>query len=147
VSSTSARPDAGRAALLAEALLWLTIARLLLSMLPFRQVAALLGLEESRRPCPIRPVDPATLEAVGWAISVLARRLPWSSTCLVRALAGARLLCRREVPITLHLGARAAGNSTLLAHAWLSAGGWILLGERDAVGCRLLATFETAPAA
>ena len=46
MSSTSVRPDAGRAVLLAEALLWLTVARLLMSMLPFRQVAALLGLEE-----------------------------------------------------------------------------------------------------
>ena len=146
MSSTSVRPDAGRAALLAEALLWLTVARLLLSMLPFRKVAALLGLEESRLPSPSRPVDPATLAAVGWVIPALARRLPWSSTCLVRALAGARLLRRRDVPVTLHLGARSAGNGTLLAHAWLSAGGRILLGERDAAACRLLATFETAAA-
>ena len=57
---------------------------------------------------------------MGWAIPALARRLPWSSTCLVRALAGARLLRRRDVPVTLHLGARSAGNGTLLAHAWLS---------------------------
>jgi hypothetical protein len=147
VSSTSVRPDAGRAALLAEALLWLTAARLLMSILPFRRVAALLGLKESRRPSQSRPVDSATLAAVGWVIPALAQHLPWSSTCLVRALAGARLMHRRDVPVTLHLGARSTGDGTLLAHAWLSAGGRILLGARDAAGCCLLATFETAPAA
>ena len=151
MSSASSRFEAGRwakhrPALLVEALLWLTIARLLVSMLPFRRVAALLGLEECPQLRPPRPENAATLEAVAWVIPAVARQLPWTSTCLVRALAGNRLLRRRDVLAPLHLGARASGDRTLLAHAWLSAGGRILLGEREAGHCRTLALFETRAA-
>lgn len=57
-----------------------------------------------------------------------ADRLPWSSTCLVRALAARILLARRGVRgATVRLGVRKE-EGRIEAHAWLVLGATILLG-------------------
>lgn len=72
-------------------------------------------------------VDSAQAVDVARALSAVAARLPWTSTCLAQALAGARLLHGKGLQAMLTLGAAkrpAAGleGDPVLAHAWLDHG-------------------------
>lgn len=50
------------------------------------------------------------------------RLLPWQSQCLSRSIATYVMLRRRGVSAALFAGVRLAGNSSLLAHAWVDTG-------------------------
>jgi len=66
---------------------------------------------------------------VSWAIAAVSARLPWTSTCLMQAIAGQSMLRRRGIPATVRLGlARDEGTGRLLAHAWLVSGDAVLAG-------------------
>lgn len=69
---------------------------------------------------------------VAWRVEHVAGRLPWHSTCLVRAVAGMLLLKRRGVGgWAIRFGVRKR-DGVLEAHAWLLLGPTILLGEGEA---------------
>lgn len=70
----------------------------------------------------------ARAAAAARRVARLAPRMPFATTCLVRAVAGALLLRRRGLrDVTIRLGVRRSGG-TLEAHAWLIHGGVVLLG-------------------
>lgn len=128
-----------------EAVVALAAARLAVTLLPFRIAAKAFGLA----PADPRDADPREDEAVDvvcWAIAGTAARMPWNSTCLVRALAGAALLQRRRLGGMLYLGvSRApAGGGTIAAHAWLSSGGTILTGGAERPQFTPVAAFRIA---
>lgn len=85
--------------------------------------------------------DPAAEPALrnGSRARAVARRgariadcLPWLSTCLVRAMAGALLLGRRRIrEAVIRFGVR-KHHGRMEAHAWLLPGPEILLGGEDA---------------
>lgn len=68
------------------------------------------------------------IDRVAYAIPRAAARVPWRATCLVQALAAKRWLARMGVDSQLRLGARASAGDGLDAHAWLEAGGRIVVG-------------------
>lgn len=114
-------PSAERRLLLrALTLLWLC--RLALWLLPFRFVAR--WVDRSR----VRPASAdAGVRRVAQIIEVASSYVP-RATCLVKALAGARLFAEQGEHVRVVIGARkrAAG---LEAHAWLEAGGQVVLGN------------------
>lgn len=116
-----ALPSAERRLLLrALTLLW--GCRLALWTLPFRFVAR--WAERSR----VRPgASEADGRRVARAIGVASRYVP-RATCLVRALAGARLFAEQGRRVRVVIGAR-KGAAGLEAHAWLEAGGRVVLGR------------------
>jgi len=117
-------------AALAEAVLCLGLARLLLLM-PFKRIAPLLGQPEPGGDPVIVALPPSErLNAlvIRQALLRVTDRLPWNSSCLVRALAGRMMLWRRSMPSVLHLGARSDSEMEMAAHAWLRCG------EIDVVG-------------
>ena len=75
-----------------------------------------------------RPDEAARIERVAFAIPRAAARVPWRATCLVQALAAKHWLGRMGVDSRLKLGARKTGEQALDAHAWLEAGGRIVVG-------------------
>ena len=81
---------------------------------------------------------------VGAAIRRGSQRLPWYSSCLVRALAGRMMLSWRRVPSTLVLGV-ASHDDGLRAHAWLVAGDGVVCGGKDAARFRPIASFGADP--
>jgi hypothetical protein len=122
---------------IAEALLCLAGARLLL-LVPFRWLAPLIGRPQARADCSIGVLGPdesATASAVRRAILRGGARLPWHSSCLVRALAARMMLRRRRLPTVLQLGVRGSAATELSAHAWLKCG------EIDVVGTEIAAEF------
>lgn len=127
-------------AMVLEAALALTAARAALALVPPRRLlrdAAAVATPPSAVP----PPDARTLaggRAVAAAIEGAARRLPWTSTCLVRALAGRFMLRRRHIACALHLGV-AKPADRLEAHAWLTVGDLILTGGAQAPGFTPLA--------
>jgi hypothetical protein len=109
--------------LLVEAACWAALYRVALWVLPYRllhraasrrTVSTASGLQ---RPVPLR---------VAWAVEVAGRRVP-KSTCLVRALAGQRMMARHGYQSALRIGVEhpAAGFA---AHAWLEYEGQVILG-------------------
>lgn len=68
-----------------------------------------------------------------WAIGAVAAHLPWTSSCLVRALAAQRLLKRKGIPGVLYLGtfldAHDRSNKLFKAHAWVQCGDKFIVGE------------------
>ncbi len=64
-------------------------------------------------------------------INGLSRRTPWRSTCLVKALAAHRMLARRGIKSTVHLGVKKSDSKGLEAHAWLSVDGSVRIGGEN----------------
>ena len=109
--------------LLLEAALFLGVSRLVLLTVPFARIAPWL------RRSPDRGLHDARIVlAVGDAVTIAARNVPWNAVCLPQAMAAKAMLARRGQGSALHLGAAKAGSG-LTAHAWLVAGGEIVVGE------------------
>lgn len=123
-----------------EAAIWLLLARVLLVVLPFRRVAALLA------PAPGRggraPDRPRQIARTRWAVTVLAKRVPWRAVCLQQAIAAQRLLWRRGVESDLYLGAARKPDGALAAHAWVLAGDDPVVGVETAAGFSCVAVFR-----
>jgi hypothetical protein len=130
------RQMTGRQRLLVmEAGLFLGLSRLLLIALPFGRIAPWL-----QRGPDSGAGDAATVLAVRQAVTVAARNVPWNAVCLPQAMAAKAMLARRGQGSALHLGAAMAGGR-LSAHAWLVAGGEIVVGEAGMPDMTPLARF------
>ncbi|MBW7458870.1 lasso peptide biosynthesis B2 protein, partial [Paenibacillus sepulcri] len=55
-------------------------------------------------------------------INTVSRHTPWESKCLVRAIAGMKMLERRRIDSTLYMGTAKDKTGQLIAHAWLRSG-------------------------
>ena len=121
--------------LLLEAALFLGLARLALLALPFGRIAPWL-----QRSPDSGAGDTATVLAVGQAVTIAARNVPWNAVCLPQAMAAKAMLARRGQGSALHLGAARAGDG-LTAHAWLVVGGEVVVGEAGIAEVAPLARF------
>lgn len=122
----------------------LVVARLALRTTSFWTVLRWLGMQEARADAAKAPRDRQRTVLIGWAVRAAAARLPWHSTCLMEALAGAAMLRGHGLPGTLSLGVgrgtasdmavlgrEAASEDSILAHAWLHCDGLVLTGEAE----------------
>ncbi len=117
-----------------EALALLGLAWLAVRLLPFRAIAPWLGMVHSPHeflPETILSGDARQAKAVRSALHAATRRLPWTSTCLMRCLAGRLMLGRRRVPSLVRLGV-AREEAQERAHAWLIASGIDVSGGESA---------------
>lgn len=120
--------------LVTEAVSALVVARALVFIIPWRFTAYVIG--PATFPDAVIPTPSVQIgRALGVArrVTRLADRLPWASTCLVRALAGALLLRWRGMPNgAIRLGCRKV-DGKIAAHAWLVWDGIIIMGgpEQD----------------
>ena len=123
-----ARIPRTRRRLLWEALGALTIARGAMALLPFRRIAAWLGTLGAESPATAAPEEIRSAEEVGWAVGVLARRVPWDGRCMAQALAATGMLRRRGLEGTVSFGARRGESAGFDAHAWLRLGSCVVTG-------------------
>jgi Transglutaminase-like superfamily len=116
--------------LLGEALLGLALARAAILFLPFRRIAAWLGSPGAVSPNVATEAELRVAKEVGWAVGVVARRVPWDGRCLAQALAATGMLRRRGLDGTVSFGAGQAGDAEtgFVAHAWLQVGPCIVTG-------------------
>lgn len=105
--------------LLAEAAVWLALARIAL-FVPFRWLAPKLG-EATESPSEDQ-TESAIGARVAWAIAAASRYTPWTTRCLAEAMAAKAMLGVRGVPTTLYLGTGKNEQGEFSAHAWLRCG-------------------------
>ncbi len=117
-----------------EAMFWLGISRVAILILPFKTIAPHLGrhmaeIAEDKNKDRDPENSQAIKQAVSKAVETTARYLPWKCRCLVQAMAGKKMLDKRQIPATLYLGVSKAEEKGLAAHAWLRSGEFILTGD------------------
>jgi len=119
-----------RRVLLAEAALWLLLARLALIFIPFPRLARRLG--SFVPPSDVRALNAKTAGAqehariaadIRWAVTRAARYVPFKAVCLPQAMAARVMLKRRGVGSVIHFGAAKSEDKPIDAHAWLDAAG------------------------
>lgn len=124
------RHDQLRRRLVVEAMLTLGYVRLHTLVMPFKHVAK--SLAKNRATMSSKPPDEAPLiNDITWAVGAAARHVPWKAVCLYQAMAAKRMLARRGIASTLHIGA-ARREGQLNGHAWLSHGERIIIGADGA---------------
>jgi hypothetical protein len=111
-----------RKRLLWEALFALAVARIAMACVPFRSIAAWLGTPGTESPETASQSQIDSARQIGWAVGVLARRVPWDGRCLAQALAASWMLRRRSLEGTVSLGAGLDSSRQFAAHAWLRFG-------------------------
>lgn len=86
---------------------------------PFAKIAPAIGISRLET-----PEDPASAQvfAIKKAVEVVCKRMPWSCTCLVRALTAKKMLNRRGMGCTLYMGVAKDAAGKMEAHAWLRCG-------------------------
>lgn len=133
---TFARMNGGRRLLVVEAALMLGLARLALRLMPFRRIAPWLARAPETEIC-----NEALAASICEAVTIAARNVPWNAVCLPQALVTKAMLARRGYGSSFHLGANFDGQGRLIAHAWLQAGGTVIIGANSVPGMTPLARF------
>ena len=117
-----------RRLLLWEALSALALTRFGMVCLPFKRIAAWLGTPGTESPPTATAEQVNIAREIGWAVSCLARRVPWDSRCLAQALAATWMLRRRGLEATVSFGADRGESREFVAHAWLRFGPCLVTG-------------------
>jgi hypothetical protein len=104
--------------LLVEAFIYLGLARILV-FIPFARVAPLLGETMKETPETNEKINHKQIKKVRHSIEIVSKYTFWESKCLVRAIAGMKMLKRRKIESTLYLGTTKDEYGKMIAHAWL----------------------------
>lgn len=132
--------DAKTVLLLLEAYIYLGWARFLIS-LPFSKVAPSLGIRMQETPILQIQAHKVVLRDVSHAISIMSKYTFWHSKCLVKAIAGMKMLERRQIESTLYLGTAKDEGGELSAHAWLRSGPFYVTGAEVMNGFTVVGKF------
>jgi hypothetical protein len=115
--------------LVPAAFLQLVIARLKVSFLP---AGKYLPVTDNNPPSAISVQQFKSVKNIATVVNGLAARTPWPSTCLVKVVAGHKMLSKKNIPHTLHLGVKKTPAGEMKAHAWLSVANKIIIGGASA---------------
>src|SRR3954454_2221562 len=113
--------------LLIEAFIYLGRARYLKSI-PFSKVVPSLGEQMKETSFTPNSSNKEDLASISQAIHIMSRYTFWESECLVKAIAGMKMLEKRNIESTLYLGTAKDKNEELIAHAWLRSGPFYISG-------------------
>jgi hypothetical protein len=129
---------------LARAVVVVCLARLALSLLPYRYLGPLLFARKPAMRSRRAMTESDVIARVAWAVTAAARVVP-AGTCLVQAWATKILLERHEIPSTLRLGATRTPAGAFRAHAWIECDGRVVVGGKESPGIYrgLQATYST----
>jgi len=130
-----------RRRLLCEALATLAISRVVMACLPFRRIARWLGTAGEESPVAAPSDEIRIAQEIGWAVGVLARRVPWDGRCLAQALAATSMLRRRGLEGTVSFGARKGEVAGFEAHAWVRFGSYMVTGGPEHQRFQIFTTF------
>lgn len=126
--------------LLAEALFFLGWARILV-YLPFSKVAPSLGVPMQETSITEVEGNRIVLKHIASAIDIMSNHTFWESKCLVRAIAGMKMLKRRDIESTLYLGTSKDELTKMIAHAWLRSGRFYVTGKEGMERFTVVAKF------
>lgn len=111
--------------LLAEAVIFLYITKLLLLFLPVKTVMkiTLSSKKANRQP------DPNLLRQIKWVLYCTDRLSFWKNRCLVQSIAGRWMLQWRGIASQVIFGIKHDDAKKVVAHAWLKAGDFDLVDD------------------
>ena len=106
---------------------WLLLgcSRFAILIVPFRRLAPLLGTARGGLAWVplLSPAQETTARNVARVVALAARYTPWTSNCFPQAITARCLLGLHDIPYSLFFGVtKSEDNSSLKAHAWVSAG-------------------------
>ncbi|MFS0861468.1 lasso peptide biosynthesis B2 protein [Fredinandcohnia sp. 179-A 10B2 NHS] len=110
-----------------EAYFMLAWARFL-KAIPFSKVVPSLGDPMQETSYFKKQDDIKNLKNISNAIHIMSGYTFWESQCLVKAIAGMKMLERRKIESTLYLGTARDENGNMIAHAWLRSGTFYVSG-------------------
>lgn len=129
-------------ALVSEALVLLSLARLALKVVPVR----VLDRYFSKPPNAASPApDRSAIGKVRWAVTAAANHAPMQFVCFPLAIASQSMLRRRGIASTMYYGVAHSPEGVLEAHVWLMTGDRYIVGGETAANFRVLKTFPAAP--
>lgn len=112
-----------------------------MALLPFRRIAAWLGATGAESSVTAAADEIRIAQEVGWAVGVIARRVPWDGRCLAQSLAAVGMLRRRGLEGTVSFGVCQGESAGFKAHAWLRFGSCVVTGGPDYQRFKVLTTF------
>jgi hypothetical protein len=124
--------------LLSEAMLYLAIASLLISLLSFTRIVRF--ATAGRMVCDPSPA-PFALR-LAWALQACANRVPWKALCFQQALAAHMMLRRRGWAAVMNYGIRRDDDGALAAHVWICSGDVDVIGCENADDFQLITSLE-----
>ena len=126
-----------------EVALELTVACFKLKKYEFKIIAQKLGKSEAE--CPKINTNPTqeTRYLKGLIVRI-SELLPWRCVCFPQAIAGQRILNKKNIPSTLYLGLLKE-NGEMKAHAWLRSGQYIVAGYNDISKYTVINSFTHMP--
>jgi hypothetical protein len=113
-----------------EAYLLLGWARVL-KCVPFSILSHTLGEEMAETSFDDNESDQKVKRQISQAIHLMSRYTFWESKCLVKAIAGLKMLERRKIESTLYLGTARDISGKMIAHAWLRSGNKFITGSEE----------------
>ncbi|WHX41407.1 lasso peptide biosynthesis B2 protein [Mesobacillus sp. AQ2] len=113
-----------------EAILFLALARFL-KVIPFKRLTRTLGNHMCESSFQEDPSLYGTIKSISCAIHIMSRYTFWESKCLVKAIAGMKMLQRRGIESTLYLGTAKDEDGKMIAHAWLRSGSYYVCGAEE----------------
>lgn len=128
--------------LLVEAYVFLGWARILIYM-PFAKVASSFGVHMEETESVTLPENQEHLRQISYVIHLAGRHTLWQSKCMVRAIAGLKMLKRRGIGSTLYLGTGRNKAGKLEAHAWLRSGSYYITGAEEMARFKVVGTFAS----
>lgn len=149
---TLARQPRARQWLAAEAFFRLLEAWAFVRFRSFHSYANRLGQPQEGEVSLTEPTDLTMLGDVRWAVESVNRTVGGRFTCLMQAMAAQAMLARRACRTSLVLGARLSraddagqDGEKIAAHAWLWAGGAIIVGAAMRGGYVPITSYVNAP--
>lgn len=122
--------EKGKKMLFLEAYFYLAWARIL-KKIPFLKLAPSLGTHMAETTTIDNPNQRENIRFVSDAIHIMSHYTLWESMCLVKAIAGMKMLQRRQIESTLYLGTRRDEKGKMIAHAWLRSGSYFISGAEE----------------
>jgi hypothetical protein len=126
--------------LLVEAYIFLGWARIL-KIFPFAKVAPSLGYHMKVTAQRSVGSKKTVIKNVSHALHIMSKFTFWESQCLVKAIAGMKMLERRGIESTLYLGTARDISGKLIAHAWLRSGPYYISGAEEMGKFTVVSTF------
>src|SRR3990167_5618297 len=111
--------------LLIESALLLIGARVLLLIAPFNLIRNFLSIRRKSK----KPKKQIQIEDIRWSIDAASNHIPFTKSCLVKALVGQILLKENGYNPNLCIGVSKDNENQLDAHAWIDINGKTIIGK------------------
>lgn len=101
--------------------LYAALFRFCIRFIPAKRLRPFWGMQGEESPEEVTTEEYEYAREVGRQVARTAKKTPWESKCLVRALTAQKVLKKRSISSTMYLGVKTE-NGKMVAHAWLRVG-------------------------